>query len=109
MRPFRREPSSEFERISLDDLSARPETSPQIQVVPPPDRNPQIPASLSPSRPIILSRVSIRRANTSNTHRWRRPSYSRVDSTANPRTDPPEPTAPQHDEEGGVDPDLQEV
>src|SRR5437773_9865920 len=109
MRPFQREPSTEFERISLDDLSARPENRPQIQVVPPPDENPQIPASLSPSRPIILSRVSLRRANTSNTHPWRRPSYSRVDSAGNPRTDPPEPTAPRYDEEGGVDPDLHEV
>src|SRR5947207_14200308 len=109
MRPFQREPSTEFERISLDDLSARPENRPQIQVAPPPDENPQIPASLSPSRPIILSRVSLRRANTSNTHPWRRPSYSRLDSAANPRTDPPEPTAPRYDEEGGVDRDLHEV
>ena len=109
MRPFQRETSTEFERISLDDLSRRAENAPQIQVVPPPDQNPQIPASLSPSRPIILSRVSLRRKNTSNTHHWRKPSYSRVDSAANPRIDPPEPTAPQYDEEGGVDPNLNEV
>ena len=109
MRPFQRKPSTEFEQISLDDLSTRPENAPQIQVVPPPDQNPQIPASLSPSRPIILSRVSLRRTNTSNTHHWRKPSYSRVDSAANPRADPPEPTAPRYDEEGGVDPDLHEV
>ena len=109
MRPFQRKPSTEFEQISLEDLSARPENAPQIQVVPPSDQNPQIPPSLSPSRPIILSRVSLRRANTSNTHHWRKPSYSRVDSAANPRTDRPEQTAPRYDEEGGVDPDLNEV
>jgi hypothetical protein len=109
MRQFQRKPSAEFEQISLDDLSTRPETAPQIQVVPPPEQNPQIPASLSPSRPIILSRVSLRRTNTSNTHHWRKPSYSRVDSAANPRVDPPEPTAPRYDEEGGVDPELHEV
>ena len=107
MRPFSRGPSTEFERISLDDLS-RPETGPQIQVIPPPEENPPIPAPLSPSRPIILSRVSLRRTNTSNSSHWRRPSYSRVESSANPTADPPNPS-PRYDEEGGVDPDLREV
>src|SRR5271154_2266410 len=105
MRPFSREPSTEFERISLDDLS-RPPAGPQIQVVQPTEQPPPNPATLSPSRPIVLSRVSLHRT-PSNTH-WRRPSYSRLESSANPNIDPPEP-ARQYDEEGGVDPDLREV
>jgi len=114
MRPFgsnSRDPSSEFERISLDDLSRRDEGPPQVQVVPPPEETSgsQLPATLSPSRPIIIPRVSLRRANTGgSTLHWRKPSYSRVDSAANPRIDPPEPTR-QYDEEGGVDPDIREV
>jgi len=114
MRPFgsnSRDPSSEFERISLDDLSRREEGPPQLHVVPPPDETSasQQPAALSPSRPIILPRVSLRRTNTGgSTLHWRKPSYSRVDSSANPRIDPPEPTQ-QFDEEGGVDPDIREV
>jgi hypothetical protein len=107
MRPFAREPSTEFERISLDDLS-RPDAGPQIQVEPPPERNTPIPSSLSPSRPIILSRVSLRRTNTTASH-WRRPSYSRLDSSGTPKTDLPEPSAPRYDDEGGVDPNLHEV
>jgi hypothetical protein len=107
MRPFSREPSTEFERISLDDLS-RPEDGPPSQGVPTPERNTPVPGSLSPSRPIIFSRVSLRRKNTSTSSHWRRPSYSRVDSSTNPTADPPDPS-PQYDEEGGVDPDLREV
>lgn len=114
MRPFgsnSRDPSSEFERISLDDLSRREEGPPQVQVVPPPEETSgsQLPATLSPSRPIILPRVSLRRTNTGgSTLHWRKPSYSRVDSSTNPRIDPPEPTR-EYDEEGGVDPDIREV
>jgi len=114
MRPFgstSRDPSSEFERISLDDLSRREEAPPQLHIVPPAEETSgsQQPATLSPSRPIILPRVSLRRANTGgSTLHWRKPSYSRVDSSANPRIDPPEPTR-QYDEEGGVDPDMREV
>ena len=113
MRPFvsnSRNPSSEFEHISLDDLSRREERPPQVQLVPPPETSgSQLPASLSPSRPIILPRVSLRRTNTGgSTLHWRKPSYSRIDSSANPRVDPPEPSR-EYDEEGGVDPDIREV
>jgi hypothetical protein len=110
MRPYRansRDPSSEFERISLDDLS-RPESPPQ-QVEPPTETNPPIASSLSPSRPIIIPRVSLRRKNTTGTSlHWRKPSYSRVDSTASPKPDAPGPSS-QYDEDGGVDPDIREV
>ena len=110
MNPFSsssRGPSSEFERISLDDLSARREP-PQLQIVPPAEGDVPQPSTLSPSRPIIIPRVSLRRKNTStSTTHWRRPSYSRVDSSANPPTEPRDP-APPYDEEG-VEPDIQEV
>jgi len=115
MKPLSRQPSSEFERISLDDLSApQPSQSstPQIQVEPPADGDhpAQQQQSLSPSRPIVLSRVSLHRQNTSgksSTH-WRKPSYSRVESSTNLRADPVGTPRP-FDEEGGMDPDLREV
>jgi hypothetical protein len=112
MNPFSsnsRGPSSEFERISLDDLS-RPDANGQPQTLPPADTNPSVARSLSPARPIILPRVSLRRANptgTSASH-WRQPSYSRVDSSANPKIIAQEPSR-QYDEEGGVEPDPKEL
>jgi hypothetical protein len=112
MRPYfpsSRETSAEFERISLDELPRPNPQQPQIQIVPPAETDPPIPASLSPSRPIILPRVSLQRERSTgpSTH-WRKPSYSRVDSSANPKTDSPE-SSRQYDEDGGVDPDIKEV
>lgn len=66
------------------------------------------PSTLSPSRPIIIPRVSLRRNDTSTSAKhWRKPSYSRVDSSTNRRTDPSEPAQSYDDE--GVEPDIQEV
>jgi hypothetical protein len=111
MRPYfsnSREASAEFERISLDELP-RPNQQPQIQIVPPTEQNPPLPTSLSPSRPIILPRVSLQRErSTGPSSHWRKPSYSRVDSSANPKTDSTE-SSRQYDEDGGVDPDIKEV
>lgn len=102
-----RNPSSEFERISLDELP-RPEARPQLRITPPEETNPPIPSSLSPSRSIVLPRVSLRRTNTSNfSSHWRRPSYSRVGLSANAK-DESSPVRP-YDEEGGVEPDIREV
>jgi hypothetical protein len=97
--------SPEFEHISLDDLS-RYEAPQQAS---PREPNPSVPSPFSPSRPIVLPRVSLRRTNTSNASpHWRRPSYSRVDSSVNLKTDSTASLLP-YDEEGGVDPDIREV
>ena len=115
-----RDPSGEFERIPLEDLSR--ETTPQpgpsrpeLRIIPPSDTDSHPPqagpsTSLSPSRPIILPRVSLRRANTGNapSAHWRRPSYARVDSSVTTQQDQPEP-ARQYDVDGGVEPDIHEV
>jgi hypothetical protein len=110
MRPFAsnsRDPSSEFERISLDDLS-RPEPPP-TETEPPVDPNPPISSSSLSPRPILIPRVSLRRTNTTGPSlHWRKPSYSRVDSSSSPKVDAPGPSR-QYDEEGGVDPDIREV
>ena len=108
-----RDASSEFERISLDELppqGTRPQL--QINIVPPTDSNPPVPSSspsLSPSRPIIIPRVSLQRNISSGpTSHWRKPSYSRVDSSANPKGDSPS-SSRQYDEEGGVELEVSEV
>jgi voltage-dependent calcium channel len=115
MNPFSRQPSSEFERISLEDLSSRDNSqsaTPQIQVEPPGNGEPPAQQlTLSPSRPILLSRVSLRRQNTTgttSTSHWRKPSYSRVESVANLPAEPIGTPRP-YDDEGGMDPDLGDV
>jgi hypothetical protein len=103
-----RNPSSEFERISLDELP-RPEARPPLRIVPPEETNPPIPSSLSPSRSIILPRGNVRRTNTSKfSSHWRKPSYSRVTSSTNAKDESSIPAQP-YDEEGGVEPDIREV
>src|SRR5579859_3843584 len=110
-----RDPSSEFERISLDDLSPRPGTPPRLQIQTPNlstgvDNNaPPISPFLSPSRPIIIPRVSLRRTPTAGGLHWRRPSYSRVDTSTTQKSDIPSPSRQDYDFEGGVDPNIQEV
>ena len=116
MRPFgssSRGTSAEFERISLEDLSRpdpQPPQPPRLQIVPPVDEPEQIsPLPRSPSRPIAIPRVDLRRQNTTGIAlHWRRPSYSRVESSANARTDTQGPTA-QYDSEGVVEPDMEEL
>src|SRR5579871_5303068 len=113
MRPFgssSRNASSEFERISLEDLSPAPRQPPRLQIVPPADEPEQSsPFPRSPSRPIQIPRVDLRRHNTAGIQlHWRKPSYSRVESSANPRIDTPG-TSSQYEGEGVADPDMEEL
>jgi len=106
-----RSPSSEFERISLEDLSSPDrQPPPQVQIVPPEDEPQQTsPLPRSPTRPIQIPRVELRRQNTTGLQlHWRKPSYSRVDSSVNPRTDNTEPSSP-YEGEGVADPDMEEL
>jgi hypothetical protein len=105
-----RNPSAEFERISLEDLSPSENRRqrPQIQIIPPADTNVSHPPSLSPGRPIALPRVGLRRTPTTGaTSHWRRPSYSRVHSPASAQANAAA-TNPQYDEEG-AEPDIEEL
>lgn len=102
-----RDASGEFERISLDELSPQG-ARPQLHIVPPTETSTPSP-SLSPSRPIIIPRVSLQRNKSSGpTSHWRKPSYSRVDSSGNLKSDSPGASRP-YDEEGAAELEIQEV
>lgn len=103
-----RDASGEFERISLDELPPQG-NRPHLQIVPPTETSPPSPTSLSPSRPIIIPRVSLQRNKSSGpTSHWRKPSYSRVDSSGNLKSDSPG-SSRSYDEEGAAELEIKEV